>query len=312
MNEDRRNDENCGEREFRSGFVAIIGKPNAGKSTLLNRLVGGKIAIVSPKPQTTRDSILGILSDESFQIVFVDTPGLIESRNLLNRCLIDSTALAVKEVDLAYHIVDIADPKPETPAIKNLVRKLSAPRILVANKIDRLPKPFDPSSIQPVEKDIAYTDLIGISALQGDNVPLLIRKTVSLLPEGPLYFDPEQMSDRDLRFLSAEIVREKAFELLGQEIPYSLAVQVEEFKERPEDKDYIRAVIYVERESQKGMVIGAGGNMLKQIGSLARPDIEELVGKPVFLELWVKVRKNWTKKETDLRHFGYFPKKNKE
>jgi GTP-binding protein Era len=304
--------ENYEDREFRSGFVAIMGKPNAGKSTLLNRLTGGKIAIVSPKPQTTRDAIFGILSDDHFQIVFVDTPGLIEPKNLLNRCLIDSTALAVKEVDLIYHIKDITDPNLETPAIRKLLHTLSVPKILVVNKIDRLSKSFDPSNFQSGEKDINYVNVIGVSALRGNNIPSLIEKTVSLLPEGPVYFDPEQMSDRDLRFLSAEIVREKTFELLGQEIPYSVAVQVEEFKERAEEKDYIRAVIYVERESQKGMVIGAGGKMLKEIGSLARTDIEELVGKPVYLELWVKVRKNWTKKETELRFFGYFPKKKKE
>jgi GTP-binding protein Era len=312
MNMDPRDERNHGEQEFRSGFVAIVGKPNAGKSTLLNRLVGGKIAIVSPKPQTTRDAVLGILSSERFQIAFVDTPGLIEPKNLLNRCLIDSTALAVKEVDLVYHIVDVTDSSPETPAIKNLLHALKAPKILVANKIDRLLKPFDPYEFQPREEDVDYIGRIGVSALRGDNVPALLEKTLSLLPEGPLYFDPEQMSDRDLRFLAAEIVREKIFELLGQEIPYSIAVHVEEFKERTEEKDYIRAVVYVERESQKGMVIGAGGKMLKQIGSLARPDIEELVGKPVYLELWVKVRKNWTKNETDLRFFGYFPKKRKE
>lgn len=304
--------ENHEEPEFRSGFVAIVGKPNAGKSTLLNRLVGGKIAIVSPKPQTTRDAILGIVSDEHFQIVLVDTPGLIEPKNLLNRCLIDSTSLAVKKVDLIYHITDITDQRGETPVIRKILHALRAPKILVANKIDRLSKPFDNSKYRPGEKDIDYVDVIGVSALRGDHISYLIEKTVSLLPEGPVYFDPEQMSDRNLRFLSAEIVREKTFELLGQELPYSLAVQVEEFKERTEEKDYIRAVIYVERESQKGMVIGVGGRMLKKIGSLARPDIEDLVGKPVYLELWVKVRKNWTKKETELRFFGYFPQKKKE
>jgi len=294
---------------FKSGFVAIVGKPNAGKSTLLNRLIGEKIAIVSPKPQTTRNTILGILSKENFQIVFVDTPGLIEPKNLLNRCLIDSASQAVKEVDLVYHITDVTDPKPETPAVRDLISFAKSPIFLLANKIDCLSAPLDPSAYNTRAKIAEYAEVIGISALKGDNIPYLIERTLAYIPEGPLYYDPEQVSDRDLRFLSAEIVREKVFELLGQELPYSVAVQVEEFKERSQDKDFIRAVIYVERESQKGMIIGAGGQMLKKIGSLARPDIETLVGRPVFLELWVKVRKNWTKKENELRFFGYFPGK---
>ena len=298
--------------KFQSGFVAIVGKPNAGKSTLLNRLVGEKLAIVSPKPQTTRDTIFGILSRENFQIIFVDTPGLIEPKNLLNRCLIDSAALAVKEVDLVYHITDVTDPKPETPAVRQLISSAKSPIFLLANKIDRLSAPLDPSAYNTQAKVADYAEVIGISALRGDNIPHLIERTLSYIPEGPLYYDPEQVSDRDLRFLSAEIVREKVFELLGQELPYCVAVQVEEFKERSQDKDFIRAVIYVERESQKGMMIGAGGQMLKKIGSLARPDIEALVGRPVFLELWVKVRKNWTKKENELRFFGYLQKKIKE
>jgi len=294
---------------FHSGFVAIVGKPNAGKSTLLNSLVGEKLAIVSPKPQTTRDTILGILTREKFQVVFVDTPGLIEPKNLLNRCLIDSASQAVREVDLVFHITDVTDPKPESPVVKRLLSVSHAPKILLGNKIDCLSAPFDPASYNTQAKAAGYVEAIGVSALRGDNIPYLIERTVAYLPEGPLYYDPEQISDRDLRFLSAEIVREKVFELLGQELPYCVAVQVEEFKERAEEKNYIRAVIYVERESQKGMVIGAGGQMLRKIGSLARPDIEVLVGSPVFLELWVKVRKNWTKKENELRFFGYFPKK---
>jgi GTP-binding protein Era len=297
---------------FKSGFVAIVGKPNAGKSTLLNRLIGEKIAIVSPKPQTTRDTILGILSRDHYQIIFVDTPGLIEPKNLLNRCLINSASQAVKEVDLVYHITDVTDTKPETPAVRELISSAKSPIFLLANKIDRFSAPFDPSAYNPQARVAEYAEVIGISARRGDNIPYLIERTLAYIPEGPLYYDPEQVSDRDLRFLSAEIVREKVFELLGQELPYCVAVQVEEFKERTEDKDFIRAVIYVERESQKGMIIGAGGQMLKKIGSLARPDIETLVGRPVFLELWVKVRKNWTRKENELRFFGYFPKKKKK
>lgn len=297
------------DENYKSGFIAIIGKPNAGKSTLLNRIIGQKLAIVSPKPQTTRDAVLGILSRENFQMIFMDTPGLIDPRNTLNQCLYDNAAEALRDVDLVYHIIDVTDPKPVTPAIERLMNLSSAPKFLLANKIDRSGKPLDPANPAPHLDMDQYNEVFGISALRGDHVSELLEKSLELLPEGPPYYDPEQISDRNLRFLSAEIIREKTFELLGQELPYSIAVQVEEFKERETGKTYIRAVIYVERDSQKGMVIGKGGKKLKEIGSAARPDIEDLVGGPVFLDLWVKVRKNWTKKENDLRNFGYFPKK---
>jgi len=296
---------------FKSGYVAIVGKPNAGKSTLLNRIVGEKLAIISRKPQTTRDSLIGILSREDAQIVFVDTPGIIEAKNLLNSCLIDAASDAARDVDLIYHIVDITDSRPETPAVKKILQEAKAPRFLLANKIDRLPGKFKIEDFPRFENLDSYQAVFGISALTGQNLQPLLERTLDTLPEGPMYYDPEMLSDRNLRFLTAEIVREKTFELLGQELPYSVAVQVEEYKERSEGKFYIRAVIYVERDSQKGMVIGGGGRMLKKIGSLARPDIEKLAGHPVFLDLWVKVRKNWTKKETDLRFFGYYPRKKK-
>lgn len=297
------------ESAFKSGFVAILGKPNAGKSTLLNNLVGQKIAIVSPKPQTTRDSFLGIKTTDDYQVVFSDTPGIMEPKNLLNQALIDSASMAVEDVDLIYHILDVTDPDPVSPAVSEILKSVDIPAFLIVNKIDRIGGKFcyeDHQNLPPRED---YKQVIPVSALNGTNIDLLLKETLNLLPEGPLYFDPEQVSDRNLRFLSSEIVREKAFELLGQELPYSVAVQVEEFKEREKGKTYIRAVIYVERESQKGMVIGSGGGKLKKIGRLARPEIEELVGSPVYLELWVKVRKKWTKHENDLRQFGYYPKK---
>jgi GTP-binding protein Era len=291
--------------KFKSGFVAIVGKPNAGKSTLLNRLVGEKLAIVSTKPQTTRNAILGILTRDNYQIVFTDTPGIIEPKNLLNRCLIDTVRTAIGDVDLIYHIADVTDPVPVNESVMNLLKGSRAPRFLLANKIDRLRRPFDIRDFPNLPDAGGYEKAIAISALRGHNLDLLINLTLDYLPEGPLYFEPGQISDRNLRFLSAELIREKAFDLLGEELPYSTAVEVEEFKEREEGKWFIRAVIYVERESQKGMVIGAAGKMLKKIGTLARPAIENLVGQPVYLELWVKVRKNWTKSEQELRRFGY-------
>ena len=303
--------EQNGEPAFKSGFVAILGRPNAGKSTLLNYLIGQKLAIISPKPQTTRNAILGILTRDRFQIVFVDTPGIIEPKNLLNTSLIDAASRATEDVDLVYHITDVTDTRPETQAVQKLLELSRAPCFLLVNKIDRLKRNFDPASYPHLPDPSNYKEVFGISALKGDNIDYLLQRTLQHLKPGPLYYDPEQVSDRDLRFFTAEIIREKAFELLGQELPYAVAVQVLEFEERKQGKFYIRAVIYVEQESQKGMIIGAGGGMLKKIGSLARPDIEILVDHPVYLELWVKVRKNWTKKEHELRNFGYFPKKKK-
>jgi len=291
--------------KFKSGFVAIVGKPNAGKSTLLNHLVGEKLAIVSTKPQTTRNAILGILTRENYQIVFTDTPGIIEPKNLLNRCLIDTVRTAIGDVDLIYHIADVTDPVPVNESVMNLLKGSRAPKFLLANKIDRLRRPFDIRDFPNLPDPAGYEKAIAISALRGHNLDLLINLTLDYLPEGPLYFEPGQVSDRNLRFLSAELIREKAFDLLGEELPYSTAVEVDEFKEREAGKWFIRAVIYVERESQKGMVIGAAGRMLKKIGTLARPAIESLVGQQVYLELWVKVRKNWTKSEQELKRFGY-------
>ncbi|HPB30456.1 MAG TPA: GTPase Era [Candidatus Sumerlaeota bacterium] len=298
-------------KPFRSGYVAILGRPNAGKSTLMNRLIGEKVAIVSEKPQTTRDAIIGILTRDDFQIIFNDTPGLIEPLNLLNKCLMDSAAQALKEVDLIYHIVDVTDTRPLCGNGQSLIAHVRVPRFLLINKTDCLGRPFRFQDHSHLPNPADYTEVFPISALTGDNIEYLITRTAALLPEGPLYYEPGQISDRNLRFLCAEIVREKTFQLMGQELPYSVAVQVEEFRENEEGKTFIRTVIYVERDSQKGMIIGKGGAMLKNIGSLARPEIEQLVGSPVFLELWVKVQKKWTRNESDLRRFGYIPRKSR-
>jgi GTP-binding protein Era len=289
---------------FRSGFVAITGKPNAGKSTLLNALIGERLAIVSDKPQTTRDRIAGILTTDSFQIIFVDTPGIIVPRDLLNQSLVDRVDEAVHDADILYHVVDINDPGPPNEQVLALLEQYSKkPRFLVLNKIDKLPsgqEPVVPSFLDSSQ----YQHVIFISALEKRGLEELLQKTVEALPEGPQYYDPDQLTDRDERFFAAEAVREKIFQLTSEEIPYSVFTKVEQYEERP-DKDYIRVVIYVERETQKGIIIGHGGQLLKQIGMEARKDIEQLTGRPCYLELWVKVRKNWRKNEFDLRNFGF-------
>lgn len=288
---------------YRSGFAAILGKPNAGKSTLLNAVVGLKVAIVSGKPQTTRDRIAGIVSEPGYQIVFLDTPGVIEPRDALHESLMRRVAEALDGADVLLHLVDVLDPEPFTDAIlRHLATAPHTPRLLVCNKGDLAPAGFVPPA--PPSAAGPYQGAHTISALRGDGVAQVLADVTALLPEGPPYYDPEQLTDRDERFLASEIVREKVFELTQAEVPYSVLAEVETFEERP-GKDYVRIVIHVERDSQKGILIGQGGAMLKQIGQEARRDLEELTGRPAYLELWVKVRKNWTRNPADLERFGF-------
>lgn len=303
-------------QEFRSGYVAIVGKPNAGKSTLLNAIVGEKIAITSDKPQTTRDKIAGIFTTTRFQVVFLDTPGVLVPQDRFNEVLMARAAEALEGVDVVYHLIDSLDKDPTNDRLQQILSRVSrkTARFLVINKVDKLRSPGRsgrppiPPSINPA----SYDDMFLVSALKKQGLDLLIESTVRRLPPGPMYYDAEQLSDKDLRFIVAETVREKVFRRTGAEIPYSVYTQVEEFTEKPE-KDFIRVTITVERDSQKGIVIGEGGRVLKQIGQDARREIEKITGKPAFLELWVKVRKDWRKKEFDLSNFGFkLPKKPKK
>ncbi|MGC8740000.1 MAG: GTPase Era [Candidatus Sumerlaeaceae bacterium] len=291
---------------FRSGFVAILGKPNAGKSTLLNALVGERLAIVSDKPQTTRDRVAGVLTTDNYQVVFLDTPGIIVPRDRFNEALIERVDEAVEDADVLYHLVDATDAEPPNERlVQALARGQAVVRFLVLNKIDKItnePKNALPPGIDPSQ----YSAVFRISALHKQGIESLLEATVAQLPEGPLYYDPEQITDREERFFAAEAVREKILLYTDEEVPYSVFTKVEQFEERP-DKDYIRVVIYVERESQKPIIIGKGGKLIKRIGMEARQDIEKLTGRPAYLELWVKVRKNWRKNDFDLRNFGFKP-----
>lgn len=302
--------------EFRSGFVAILGKPNAGKSTLMNAIVGEKVAIVSDKPQTTRDRIAGIFTTTRFQMVFLDTPGVMVPEDRFNESLVYRAADAMQGVDVIYHLVDSSDREPPNERILQLLQRVprSVKRFLVINKIDKkFPgKPDGRPYIPPGVSSEQYDEIFMISALKKQGLDFLIESTYRILKPGPLYYDAEQVSDKDLRFLVSEIVREKVFRRTGAEIPYSVYCETEEFNERP-GKDFIRVVIYTERDSQKGILIGEGGRVLKDIGQDARRAIENLTGKPCFLELWVKVRKDWRKKEFDLNNFGFkLPKSKKK
>ncbi len=291
-------------RGFKSGFVGIIGAPNVGKSTLLNAILGEKVAITTPKPQTTRTQIRGILTGENFQIVFVDTPGIHLPRKLLNKKLVETAEKAVEDVDVLLFLVDVTNRnKKEEFAIIELIKRLKKPVILVLNKIDKVAKENILPIIDEMSKMYPFEAVIPISAKYVDGIDRLIEEILKLLPEGPQYYDAKTITDQSKETLIEEIIREKIFLLAQQEIPYSTAVKVEEIEE-DDNMIRIRAVIYVERPSQKGIIIGKGGKFIKKVGTYARLDLEHLWGKKVFIDLWVKVLKDWSKDEKQLRRLG--------
>jgi len=295
------------ETSFKSGFVAIIGAPNVGKSTLLNRLIGQKIAITSKKPQTTRHRILGVVHLPGAQMIFLDTPGIHRAKGPLNVRMVEVALKVLGDVDLIVFIIDAAsaDNASEEIILESL-KKRDLPVILAINKVDLVKK----GKLLPLmeEWDAAYPfqTIVPISALNGTQIDELVKEMVALLPEGPKYYPEENITDMPERFIAAEMIREKVFRLTEQEIPYGVAVTVESFKERPgKNLVDIMATIHVERESQKPMIIGKGGKMLKRIGEQARKDIERMVGCKVFLKLWVRVQKKWTRDAAAIRRFGY-------
>jgi len=293
--------------EHRSGFVAVVGRPNVGKSTLVNAYIGQKVAIVSHKPQTTRNRIRGILTRPDVQIVFVDTPGIHDPLHKLGEYMVKTAQDAVPDADVALFTVDVSVPPTDEDrtVARFLSRRCQSPVILVLNKMDRLRA----DRVQPhTEEYLAlgdYADWMMISATEGANLSKLLDKVIERLPLGPRFYPEGQVTDLTERFLAGELIREQVLRLLHQEVPHAIAVVVDQFKERGPDMTYIAATVYVERDSQKGIVIGAGGQMLKKIGVASRQEIEHVVGSKVFLELWVKVREKWRRDETALRHVGY-------
>jgi len=291
------------EKTHKSGFVSIIGKPNAGKSTLMNALVGKKLAITTPKAQTTRHRILGIAHGEDYQIVFSDTPGVILPQYRLHRVMMNSVRASMEDADLILLLVDVNEKFPED-LIYKLANKSEVPVLLVLNKVDRSNEDKVKQRHAEITEKVKVAGAIGISALHGFNVYHLKQMIVEMLPEGPPYFDSEMLSDRPERFFVSEIIREKIFMLLKQELPYSTEVSILQFEEK-EKVTVVHAEIHVARSSQKGMVVGKGGQMIKKIGQLARPDVEAFLGKPVYLDLRVRVAENWKDNPFQLRGFGY-------
>lgn len=291
-----------------SGYIAVIGRPNVGKSTLMNRILGEKIAIVSPKPQTTRLRQLGIYSQPDVQAIFIDTPGIHQPHHRLGEFMVEVATQALRDADVILFVLDLSHaPGTDDKRIADLVRsaKSEAPVILALNKIDRL----TPDLIQPRVEDyrtlFPTADWSTLSATNGNGVQDLLQRIIAKLPSGPQYYPEDQLSDTALRDMAAEIVREKVLLNTQQEVPHSVAVVVDEFKERSPTLTYIGATIYVERESQKGIVVGKGGALLKRISTHARQDIEQLIGTQVYLELWVKVLEGWRTDPSMLKRLGY-------
>lgn len=296
-------------QDYKAGYVTIFGEPNVGKSTLMNAVLNTKLSITTPKPQTTRRKILGIYSDDEAQIIFLDTPGLIEPKYLLQEKMVEAIHNALDECDLILAVVDVTE-----KVLKNFENKLIPVLLpftgkkaifLVINKIDLITKEEVLQIIDKMKDKFKFDEIIPLSALHQFNVQELTNTIKKYLPIHPPYFPTDILSQEPIRFFIAEIIREKIFETYRDEIPYSTEVVVVEYKERPKGKDYINAEIYVERESQKKILIGKDGTALKKIGEKARKDIENFIGKGVYLELYVKVRENWRDNPRWIKTFGY-------
>ena len=292
-------------KDYKSGFVALIGRPNVGKSTLLNFLVGQKVAIMSPQPQTTRSKISGIYTDDQEQIVFIDTPGIHKPKNKLDDFMDKSSYSALDEVDVVLFMVEPEPAGKGDQYIAELLKKIKKPVLLVIYKIDKV-HPDKLLSIIDSYKNLGdFAEIVPISASQGNNVSELIKTIAKYLPEGPQFYDADQLTDRPEYFIVAELIREQVLKLTHEEVPHATAVVVDRMRDHEGGKLQIEATIYVERPGQKGIIIGKKGQMLKQIGIAARQEIEALLGEKVNLRLWVKVQKNWRSDPAFLKSIGY-------
>ena len=287
---------------YRCGYVALIGKPNVGKSTLLNALLGQKLSIVTRKPQTTRNRVLGILTEGNMQIILLDTPGVIDPRYGLQRSMMKDVRRALGDADLVLFLADAGSDRIDERTLEYLS---GIPSLLVLNKMDLVEHRSMLPRVEKYLKEYDFEEVIPVSALKKKNLDVLLDAIRNRLPEGPLMYPEEMISEHPERFFVAEMIREKVFLMLRQEVPYSTQVEIVGFEEQEDEKDLIHADIIVERQSQKGILIGKKGAMLKKIGSAARADIEEFLDRPVFLKLHVKVRDDWRNKDAMLRSFGF-------
>jgi GTP-binding protein Era len=290
--------------EHRSGFVNILGNPNVGKSTLMNVLVGEKLSVTTPKAQTTRHRIMGILTGEGYQIVYSDTPGILNPKYKLQSAMMKSVESALDDADLILYVTDIVESISKNEELLNRILTSAVPKIIVINKIDLSNQDDLEKMVETWSSMAPGVPVLPISAIRRFNTDLLLKEIISRIPEGPPYFPEDQLTDRYERFFVTEIIRGKIFETYQKEIPYSVEVEIESYKEEPE-LNRIAAVIYVARDSQKGIIIGHRGSMLKRVGTAARKDMEEFLGKKVFLEMYVKVAHEWRDNPRMLKKFGY-------
>jgi GTP-binding protein Era len=294
------------ENNFKSGFVSIIGRPNVGKSTFINRAIGQKIAIMSDKPQTTRNKVQGVRTTEESQVIFIDTPGIHKPKHKLGDFMMKVAENTLKEVDLILFVINAEEGygRGDEYIIERL-KRTNTPVFLIINKIDKI----HPDQLLPLideyRRRYPFKEVVPISALEGNNVDTLLQQIEEYLPEGPQYYPADQVTDHPERFIIAELIREKVLHLTREEIPHSIAVVIDLIQKRENGSVYVEATIIVERDSQKGIVIGKRGSLLKEIGQRARKDIELLLGSSVYLELWVKVQKDWRNKMSQLRDFGF-------
>ena len=293
-------------KSFKSGFVAIVGRPNVGKSTFMNYVLGQKIAIMSDKAQTTRNKIQGVYTKEDAQIVFLDTPGIHKPKHELGEFMVKSAYSALKEVDAVLFMVNVSEKRgPGDDFIIEKLKGIKTPIFLVLNKIDLVTPEELLDRVESYKDALDFAGVFPISVLQGNNVNELMEGLINALPEGPQYYPADQITDHPEYFVVSELIREKILQLTQEEIPHSVAVTVDKMQKDEFDKVHVYANIIVERKSQKGIIIGKGGRLLKEIGTRARHDIEQLLGNKVYLELWVKVEKDWRKRKSNLQEYGY-------
>ena len=292
---------------FSSGFIALVGRPNVGKSTLMNKTVGRKLAIMSDKPQTTRNKITAILTTDAAQLIFIDTPGIHKPKHKLGEYMVGVARNVLREVDVVLFLVEAGESEvgPGDRYIIEHLKQSETPVVLVINKMDLVENTALLPLIDMYRQAMDFHDIIPVSALEGENIQELVGVITKLLPEGPKYYPDDMITDQPERAIIKEIIREKVLQLTREEIPHAVAVEVEEIKPRKNDLVYVRAVIYTEKQSQKGIIVGKKGQMLKKIGELAREDMENLLGSKVYLDLWSKVRKDWRNTASFLRDFGY-------
>ncbi|NJD57743.1 MAG: GTPase Era [Nitrospirae bacterium] len=291
--------------QFRSGFIALIGRPNVGKSTILNAILGQKIAIVTHRQQTTRNRLLGIRNLPSAQMVFIDTPGIHSPQHALGRSMVRSARESLDEIDVAAFVTDAEKHEDQDLAILDMLRKIRKPVLFVLNKADRKNPSEIAGLVRTYGEFFPFSGYVSVSGLKGKGIDHLLEKLQELLPPGPKYYDDEMVTDQYERFMAAEIIREKIIKNTSEEVPHAVAVEITDWKEKKEGFVSLSAVIYVEREGQKGIIIGNKGELLKTIGKQARMDIEKLIGARVFLELWVKVKKGWRDDRKMLQSLGY-------